>query len=1149
MRKQFLWVRSPGLHYLAPGNIDVSAGSQGTLSFWYHPGAKLPQSNVLWRLEIDADNYSSVRWESQSQGRMFFVVRSNGVSKYVELDNLLPDFVHEWWLITATWDFTTPDAGVLHLYVNDRVEDTPVSDANGSGGSPVKLHVGGEIGTNNYGCCIDNFVIYDGAMTHDQHNARRGPADSSASLQNARRKAPHSDECGGELLFWAGFNGSYDATIASGDATAYFDASEADYDKFARLDDGSRYKGRRLLLPLGTPRHDLSCDDRLPGEAVLGRFSQYGIGAYTIVENDDDCSRIVISQAPSETVGEGRTWLWPWLQAGDLVQPFTVRMRVNMPESTNPNKYWTNLGPLVYYNGGAHGGVFGDWGTGDQLEVVADAGNSASSFKTDLGSQSDNYWVGAELSVISGNCAPARLKVSGYNNTTKFITVAGALSGVPDAESVCIVDFRGRLCAFDEGTVLEDQSMEAWLWEEYGGDRPWIELECQQADDGTNPIVRYDRGRAGYMEFVNTAASSTATSGLMFGKNGSIGPNVGYSAEIRLESLEIDGPGSYQVLGAHESRYGSAYSPSDTFMVRDPETLLSSRIWRCEGVERHVERPTKYATPAEARSDLEAAGTWRDTCSVLSVVYPRSAEGEVTCLVLGTDTEDTRRLGYLTGTFDGSRMSWVEETPPEGKSNPFMAHDSLLPTARSDSDWGSNEYSGVVSAFGLDDGTWALTYEGSEDNPDHYMTRVLHGAADRWSFSYDEHYWPQNPICPGTGGVTKLTPEYAGVTQWGNRDAEWVFAYDADTPNASERFVGYCRGKTIMPLVDIGTNMRMVLGVTSPDLKSFRPLPHGNVPSPLAARRMHVCRAFCNGPDTMCHMVEYYGEGLRLMVSDDKLHFAQLDRYFIPGEELPGEPSSLYPGCSFRIGDYRVYYYSGLDFLNYAYIKRNRETYYDLESGSLSGVIETAVVEKPLVAGTAEAAWNDLYVNAAPQDGQLRVEVVDPTDEQVVAGYSADDCDSIPDSVEELVTWGGASLTDLTQENLRLLFYLDRDVAEDESPQLFAWSVSQTPRESAPSASNPRTDGKLNPAGVTNPNPELSWDYSDPFESPQSAYHLLVASTQELLDANNGDLWDSGPAISSESSATYAGEALDELTTYFWKVRVRNEEGEWSEEW
>ena len=84
---------------------------------------------------------------------------------------------------------------------------------------------------------------------------------------------------------------------------------------------------------------------------------------------------------------------------------------------------------------------------------------------------------------------------------------------------------------------------------------------------------------------------------------------------------------------------------------------------------------------------------------------------------------------------------------------------------------------------------------------------------------------------------------------------------------------------------------------------------------------------------------------------------------------------------------------------------------------------------------------------------------------------------------------------------------------------------------------------------MTDPTPEFAWDYSDPNNFPQAAYHILVASSQQLLDENTGDLWDSGPTESSETEVSYAGDLLGELTTYFWKVRVRNSEGVWSEEW
>tara|TARA_B100000809_G_scaffold54621_1_gene50276 strand:+ start:6360 stop:9275 length:2916 start_codon:yes stop_codon:yes gene_type:complete len=55
----------------------------------------------------------------------------------------------------------------------------------------------------------------------------------------------------------------------------------------------------------------------------------------------------------------------------------------------------------------------------------------------------------------------------------------------------------------------------------------------------------------------------------------------------------------------------------------------------------------------------------------------------------------------------------------------------------------------------------------------------------------------------------------------------------------------------------------------------------------------------------------------------------------------------------------------------------------------------------------------------------------------------------------------------------------------------------------------------------------------------QSAYQILVASTQEKLDQNNGDLWDSGQVRGTSSiNNYYKGTALQKGTRYFWKVRM-----------
>jgi len=1146
MRRQFLWAKSPGLHYLAPGNIQCSAGDKGTASVWYHPEANFVSSNTaIWELTIDSNNRMLVEWTGNVFGEIRFRIYHNGEAKSVYISQIDSWFTREWWLITATWDFTTPDAGELHLYINEYTETTPVTNANAPVGTPDKFYITPKATDSSRGVCRDNLVVYSGVMTHQQHLARYGTADDLWALRSARRRVPQPDDCEGDILFYADFNGNYDAVIASGDASAYWEVTEEDYDQFALIDDGSRYKGRRQLLPLGKPHQDFRSDDRLPGEAVLERMRWFGVGDHTTIENEQDHTKILISEAPRSNYGEGRGWLWEWLEPEDLAKPFTLRMRVNMPAATNPEKYWTCLGPVLYYNGGMHGGLFSSWGTGQQFTVVDDVGNTASSFKTNLGDTSEDYWVGSELSVVTGNCAPARLKILDYDNTTRVITVDGALADVPDPDSLMLVDFRGRICPYDVNTdeILEKQSMEAWLWEEYEGDTPWIELECQHDVHSNNRVVRYQRGRTALMSFTNQRTNYVAERGMMFGKAGSFGPHEGYYADIRLESIELDGPGGYQLLPAHNSRYGKACVPSDNFMLKDSKTGHSTRIWRCEGIKWHRQSLPKFADPQQAANDLKAPNTWRHECSLSSIVYPRSDLDHVIALALGTDSEGHQSLGYVRGTLDGNRILWTDEIPPDGKSNPFMAREDLHSTARSDSGWGVTENCGGVQVFELEDGSWAMVYRGSEQNPDHYQCRVLQGAPDRWSFSYADHYWPENPICPGIGGIDKLSPEYGGFCLWGNRDTEWCFVYNKYATEPSERFLGYCRGKTILADENIGSNLRPLMGITSQDLKTFKPLPHGNMLSPVSGPQVFTLTPFVNGPDCVCILAQAYTGNVRLWTSEDNIHFSEVTGYFIVGNELPGEPMDITASVTFRLGEYRIYYYRGSNFLNYVYTKFNRETYYDLEDSEVAGYLETPIIEKPA------GGWQNLYINCDPKDGQIRVEVVDAADEQVIAGYSADDCNTITDGISSLVSWGGASLGELDKEGLRLVFYINRPGTDDSSPELYAWEIRADEGDNQPSASNLTVDGKANPAGITDPAPKFAWQYSDPDNLPQAAYHILVASCSEKLDNNEGDLWDSGPCLGADTEATYEGASLEELTTYLWKVRVRNSEGAWSEEW
>ena len=88
-----------------------------------------------------------------------------------------------------------------------------------------------------------------------------------------------------------------------------------------------------------------------------------------------------------------------------------------------------------------------------------------------------------------------------------------------------------------------------------------------------------------------------------------------------------------------------------------------------------------------------------------------------------------------------------------------------------------------------------------------------------------------------------------------------------------------------------------------------------------------------------------------------------------------------------------------------------------------------------------------------------------------------------------------------------------------------------------------------NPLGIDVAKPRLNWKLkSDTRGQKQTAYRLLVATSLDKLNANLGDLWDSGKVQSDQSShVDYAGKPLVSRTLCFWKVMVWPEEGKASE--
>ncbi len=97
-----------------------------------------------------------------------------------------------------------------------------------------------------------------------------------------------------------------------------------------------------------------------------------------------------------------------------------------------------------------------------------------------------------------------------------------------------------------------------------------------------------------------------------------------------------------------------------------------------------------------------------------------------------------------------------------------------------------------------------------------------------------------------------------------------------------------------------------------------------------------------------------------------------------------------------------------------------------------------------------------------------------------------------------------------------------------------------------------RCEYRVNPQGIDAAEPRLSWVLTP--VSPrarglhQSAYRILVASSDVTLRANTGDLWDSGKTDSPDSiHVVYRGKPLNSGAGAYWKVQVWDQDGQASD--
>jgi len=73
------------------------------------------------------------------------------------------------------------------------------------------------------------------------------------------------------------------------------------------------------------------------------------------------------------------------------------------------------------------------------------------------------------------------------------------------------------------------------------------------------------------------------------------------------------------------------------------------------------------------------------------------------------------------------------------------------------------------------------------------------------------------------------------------------------------------------------------------------------------------------------------------------------------------------------------------------------------------------------------------------------------------------------------------------------------------------------------------------PEAVSNAMPDFSWKT----DGNQTAYQIIVSSDVSKLNADEGDLWNSGQVTSKKCTGiSYAGNPLQGSTKYYWKTRV-----------
>lgn len=98
--------------------------------------------------------------------------------------------------------------------------------------------------------------------------------------------------------------------------------------------------------------------------------------------------------------------------------------------------------------------------------------------------------------------------------------------------------------------------------------------------------------------------------------------------------------------------------------------------------------------------------------------------------------------------------------------------------------------------------------------------------------------------------------------------------------------------------------------------------------------------------------------------------------------------------------------------------------------------------------------------------------------------------------------------------------------------------------QSLPQVKNLKTEYLIDPIGLDNPKPRLTWQMDDArMGAQQTAYRISLNIDSVALTQGKNNFWDTGWLQTSTSLKTYAGPTLKPFTKYFWKVELKDQKG------